>query len=176
MRSPAALLRRRDRGAGSSSGAHRFAAGERSTADLIAPTAIEEARDCLAIDGRLTRVLALTDYPRHVAPNWLGRLIDQGAPLDLSLHLEPLDSGDAVRGLTHRLVELQSSRLLDAKGGRIASAEREVAYEDAERLRDALERGDERVFSGGLYLRVARPLGRGGSTGQRRASRGRSAG
>ena len=59
-----------------------------------------------------------------------------------------------MRGLTHRLVELQSSRLLDARGGRIASAEREVAYEDAERLRDALERGDERVFSGGLYLRV----------------------
>ena len=154
MPSPAALLRRRDRGAGSSAGARRFASGERATADLIAPTAIEETRGHLAIDGQLTRVLALTDYPRHVAPNWLGRLIDQGEPLDLSLHLEPLDSGEAVRGLTHRLVELQSSRLLDAKGGRIASAEREVAYEDAERLRDALERGDERVFSGSLYLRV----------------------
>ena len=154
MRSPAALLRRRDRGAGSPAGARRFAAGERSTADLIAPTAMEETRGHLAIDGQLTRVLALTGYPRHVSPNWLGRLIDQGEPLDLSLHLEPLDSGDAVRGLTHRLVELQSSRLLDAKGGRITSAEREVAYEDAERLRDALERGDERVFSGALYLRM----------------------
>jgi len=44
--------------------------------------------------------------------------------------------------------------MLDAKGGRIASVEREVAYEDVERLRDALERGDERVFSTAVYLRL----------------------
>ena len=115
---------------------------------------MEETRREVAIDGQLTRVLALTDYPRHVSPNWLGRLIDSGEPLDLSLHLEPLDSAEAVRSLTHRMVELQSSRMLDAKGGRIASVEREIAYEDVERLRDALERGDERVFSASLYLRL----------------------
>ena len=132
-----------------------FAAGERSTVDLLAPQAIEERRDQLLVDERRSRVLALSDYPRHVSPNWLGRLIDSDEPLDLSLHLEPLDSREAVRGLTHRLVELQSSRLLDARGGRIASVEREVAYEDVERLRDALERGDERVFSTSLYMRVA---------------------
>lgn len=134
--------------------ARRFALGDRSAADLIAPAAIEETRTQIAIDGQLTRVLALTDYPRHVSPNWLGRLVDFDEPIDLSLHLEPLDSAAAVRSLTHRMVELQSSRLLDAKGGRIASVEREVAYEDVERLRDALERGDERVFSASLYLRL----------------------
>ncbi len=133
----------------------RSMAGERSTVDLLAPQAIEERRDQLLVDEQRSRVLALSDYPRHVSPNWLGRLIDSDEPLDLSLHLEPLDSGEAVRGLTHRLVELESSRLLDARGGRIASVEREVAYEDVERLRDALERGDERVFSTSLYLRVA---------------------
>ena len=89
-----------------------------------------------------------------MSPDWLGRLLTEGVPLDLSLHLDPLDSGEAVRALSHRMVELQSSRLVDARSGRIASAEREVAYEDAERLRDALERGDERVFSAGLYFRV----------------------
>ena len=99
-------------------------------------------------------MLALHDYPRHVSPNWLGRLIDSDEPLDLSLHVEPLDSGEAIAALTQRLVALQSSRLLAARGGRIASAGREVAYGDAERLREALERGDERVFSAGLYLRL----------------------
>ncbi|MPZ99102.1 MAG: conjugal transfer protein TraC [Dehalococcoidia bacterium] len=130
----------------------RFALGERAVADLVAPAAIAESRAQIAIDANAARILALTDYPRHVSPNWIGRLIDFDEPLDLSLHLEPLDSGDVVRSLTHRMVELQSSRMLDAKGGRIASVEREVAYEDVERLRDALERGDERVFSTGLYL------------------------
>ena len=132
----------------------RFARGTRSAIDAIAPDAIMEERAHVAVDGRLSRVVALTEYPRHVVPNWLGRLIDADEPLDLSLHLDPLDSADVIRGLTHRLVELQSSRMLDARGGRIANAEREIAYEDVERLRDALERGDERVFSTSLYLRL----------------------
>lgn len=131
-----------------------FRQGERDVADLAAPAAIVESRNEVTVDDTVSRVLALTDYPRQVAPNWLGRLIDFDEPCDLSMHLEPLSSAEVVRSLTHRMVELQSSRLLDAKDGRIASAEREVAYGDVERLRDALERGDERVFSAGVYLRL----------------------
>ncbi len=129
-----------------------FQRGTRSVVDLIAPAAIEASRSHLMLDGRYVRVLALAEYPRYVHPNWLGRLIDFDQPLDVSLHLEPLDSAAAVRRLTHKLVELQSSRMLDARSGKIASAEREVAYEDVERLRDALQRGEERVFSASLYL------------------------
>jgi conjugal transfer ATP-binding protein TraC len=120
--------------------------------DVIAPAAIEASRSQLMLDSRYARVLALAEYPRYVHPNWLGRLIDFDAPLDLSLHLEPLESAATIRRLTHKLVELQSSRMLDARSGKIASAEREVAYEDVERLRDALQRGEERVFSASLYL------------------------
>lgn len=144
----------RRKNAMAASAARRFAQGSRSVADRIAPSAIEESRFHVAIDERLSRILTLSEYPRHVSPNWLGRLIDFDEPLDLSLHLEPLESVDVIRNLTHRMVELQSSRMLDARGGRIASVEREVAYEDVERLRDALERGDERVFSTSLYLRL----------------------
>ncbi len=155
MRSPLHRHRRAPAAPHRSRGYDRFAPGERSAADLVAPAAIEETRTQVAVDGQPSRVLALTDYPRHVSPNWLGRLVDFEEPLDLSLHLDPLDSQEVIRALTRRLVELQSSRLLDARGGRIASVEREVAYEDVERLREALERGDERVFSTSLYLRVA---------------------
>ncbi len=130
----------------------RFELGMRSAVDHLAPAAIEASRSHLVIDGRYVRVLGLSDYPRYVHPNWLARLIDFDEPLDLSLHIDPLDSATTVRRLTHKLVELQSSRLLDARSGKIASAEREVAYEDVERLRDALQRGEERVFSVSLYV------------------------
>ena len=140
---------------GPAAAAETFAGGERRAGDLVAPAAVEERRNLLRVDSRWTRVLALTGYPRHVSADWLGRVIDSGEPLDLSLHLEPLDSTEALRSLNHRLVELQSTRLLEARGGRIASAEREVAAEDTERLRDALERGDERVFSVSCYLRLS---------------------
>jgi type IV secretory pathway VirB4 component len=130
----------------------RFHAGTRSVADVVSPAGLDAARSHLLLDGRYLRVLGLAEYPRYVYANWLGRLVDFDAPLDISLHLDPLDSGTTVRQLTHRLVEFQSSRMLDARSGKIASAEREVAYEDVERLRDALQRGEERVFSASLYL------------------------
>jgi len=57
-----------------------------------------------------------------------------------------------VKLLSHKLVQLQSSRLVDVRSGRLADPEREVAFEDAERLRDALQRGEERVFSVSLYV------------------------
>lgn len=150
-------LKGRRNGTSPSPSDERFQRGTRSVADLVAPAAIEAGRSHLMLDGRYVRVLALAEYPRYVHPNWLGRLIDFDQPLDISLHLEPLDSVTAIRGLTHRLVELQSSRLLDARSGKIASAEREVAYEDVERLRDALQRGEERVFSASLYLCLRAP-------------------
>jgi len=150
-------LKGRRNGPAQSPSEERFQRGTRSVVDLVAPAAIEANRSHLLLDRRYVRVLALAEYPRYVHPNWLGRLIDLDQPLDLSLHLEPLDSAAAIRQLTHKLVELQSSRLLDARSGKIASAEREVAYEDVERLRDALQRGEERVFSASLYLCLRAP-------------------
>ncbi|MEX1193475.1 MAG: hypothetical protein WED85_00230, partial [Dehalococcoidia bacterium] len=91
----------------------RFQRGTRSIVDAISPGAIEVSRSHLMVDGQYLRILALAEYPRYVHPNWLGRLIDFDAPLDVSLHLEPLDSAAAIRQLTHKLVELQSSRMLD---------------------------------------------------------------
>jgi hypothetical protein len=136
----------------------RFAAGTRSLADLIAPGAVEVARDHLRLDREYARVLAVTGFPRTVCPGWLGPLTEAGEPLELSLHVRPLDGSRMVAALTRQMTRLHSSRLLDDRSGRLADPEREVAFEDAERLRDALQRGDERVFSVSLSL-----LLRGGS-------------
>lgn len=137
--------------------AQRFVLGTRSLADLIAPAAVEVARDHLRVDAHYARTLMVTGYPRSVGPGWLSPLIDFAEPLELSLHAYPLDTGEMVAALTRKLVQLQSSRLLAARHGRLADPEREVAYTDAERLRDALQRGDERVFSVSLYLLLRAP-------------------
>src|SRR5579884_1653347 len=132
--------------------ARRFALGTRSLADLVAPAALEVARDHVRLEQQYARTLFVTGYPRTVGPGWLAPLIDFELPLEISLHVYPLESGEMVRTLTQKLVQLHSSRLFEARGGRLADPEREVAYEDTERLRDALQRGDERVFSVSLYL------------------------
>lgn len=125
--------------------------------EAILPGRLEERRDLLSLDGEATRVLALTGYPRHVGAGWLAPLLDGPEPLDLSLHIEPVDSREAVRSLTRRLAELESSRLLDARGGRLPSARRSVARSDVERLRSELARGDERLLRAACYLRLRGP-------------------
>jgi type IV secretory pathway VirB4 component len=137
----------------------RLALGARSVADLVAPGAAEVARDHLRLDQQYARTLVVTGYPRTVSAGWLRPLVDFEEPLEVSLHLHPLDTGQMVSALSHQMLRLHSSRLLAARGGRLADPEREVAYEDAERLRDALQRGEEKVFSASLYvlLRAASP-------------------
>ena len=123
-----------------------------SLADVVAPAAVEVFRDALRVDDEWLRVLTVIAYPRYVYPGWLDALVDLDEPFDLALHIHPLETPPMVRALSHRLVQLHSSRLLDQRRGRLADPEREVAYADVERLRDALQRGDERVFSLSLYL------------------------
>ncbi|MFN8472189.1 MAG: ATP-binding protein [Anaerolineae bacterium] len=130
----------------------RFLRGARSLADLVAPAAIEISRNHLRLDTQYTRTLVIVGYPRSVSPGWLSPLIDFEEPVEISLHVYPLETGQMVAALTHKMVQLHSSRLLAARGGRLADPEREVAYEDAERLRDALQRGEEKVFSVSLYI------------------------
>ncbi|MBV9170986.1 MAG: ATP-binding protein [Chloroflexi bacterium] len=132
----------------------RFALGTRSLADLVAPAVVEVTRDHLRLEYQFARVLAVTGYPRSVSPGWLAPLVEFEHPLELSLHIHPLETAVIAKLLGHKMVQLQSSRLVDLRGGRLADPEREVAFEDAERLRDALQRGEERVFSVSLYILV----------------------
>ena len=154
-------LRRRKSGAieALSHEERRFALGTRSLADLVAPAAVEVARDHVRLDYQYARALVVIGYPRSVAPGWLTPLIEFEQPIEVSLHIHPLETASVVKLLGHKMVQLHSSRLVDMRGGRLADPEREVAFEDAERLRDALQRGEERVFSVRLYvlLRASSP-------------------
>jgi len=132
----------------------QYVFGAQTLPDLVAPAAVEVFRDGVRIDDTWARVLAVTAYPRSVYPGWLATLIDLDEPFDLALHIRPLASGAMIRHLSNRMVALHSSRLLDERHGRLADPEREVAYADMDRLRDALQRGDEHVFSLSLYLLV----------------------
>jgi hypothetical protein len=132
-----------------------FALGPRTLADLIAPGGAEIRRDHLQLDAHYSRVLVVTGYPRTVAAGWLAPLVEElDVPLELSMHIRPLASGDMVRSLGVQIAKLESSRRVDMLAQRITDPERDIGLEDTERLRSALQRGDEHVFSVSLYLLV----------------------
>ena len=131
-----------------------FALGTRTLADLIAPSGCELRADHLHLDGQYARVLVLTAYPRLVAPGWLSLLVETDLPIEVSLHVQPLASAEMVRSLGVQIARLQAARLAALRGERVADPEREIALEDAERLRERLQRGEERLFAVSLYMLV----------------------
>src|SRR6266851_6334361 len=138
-----------------------FVLGTRTLADLIAPAGAEVRRDHLQLDAHYVRVLVVTGYPRTVAAGWLAPLVEElDLPLELSMHIRPLASGDMVRALGLQIAKLESSRRVDMLAQRITDPERDIGLEDADRLRNALQRGDERVFSVSLYLLLRAPTRR----------------
>lgn len=130
----------------------RFGLGARSLVDLVAPGAVDLRHDHLRLDRQYVRVLAVANYPRTVTAGWLQALLGFDTPIEISLHLHPLATGPMIRTLDQQLVRLHSSRLLDDRFGRLASSERELASADVEGLRDALQKGEQRIFGVGLYL------------------------
>ena len=132
----------------------RFEDGERNITDLIAPGSIEERSDRVSVDGRASRVHSLDSYPRAVYPNWLSPLLDGDEPIDFSLHVTPIPQREAARTLRRRLVQFESSRRMRMRRGSIGDYSDDIAYADIEALRAGLERGDERLFQVGAYMRV----------------------
>lgn len=135
----------------------RLAEGTRSVADFIAPAAIERDRDWIRLDRTYGRTLAVTGYPATVAAGWLDLLTGGDEPLDIAIHLRPLDTSKMVGALTHKMVQLRSSALADDRAEKIGNARRDLAYEQMDELRDALTRGEERLFSVGCYLFLTAP-------------------
>jgi hypothetical protein len=126
-------------------------------ADVLASASAVLTPTDVRLDDVYARTLAVVGYPRHVYPGWLERLIDLDLPLDVTLHLHPQPTAPMIRQLSHRLAQLHSSRLLSEQQQRIGRADLGVAYEDVARLREALQRGDERLFATSLYFLVRAP-------------------
>src|SRR5258708_27199361 len=123
----------------------RFVRGTRTLADLLAPAAVEVARNHVRLEYQYAGVLAVVGSPRTVAAGWLTPLFEFEHPIEVSVHVHPLETASIVKLLSHKLVQLQSSRLVEVRGGRLADPQAEVGFGDAERLPDALQRRRARV-------------------------------
>ncbi len=122
--------------------------------DLVAPAAFSESPSFVLASGRLARTIAVSRYPSHLHPGWLGDLQSLECDLDLALHVRP-SAGPAVMAfLERRVAELSSTvRASEQQGGR-ADPYRRAALQDALDLQDRIAQGSERLFDAGLYFTV----------------------
>lgn len=128
--------------------------GMSSVLDIIAPAAIEIKPNYLKLGNTLTRTLFVFTYPSYVQTNWLSSIINYDITLDIAMYIYPIGSKEMMTQLKKKSGQLQSSLSIEQEKGLIRNPELETAIENIEGLRDALQKGEMRLFQFGLYFTI----------------------
>jgi type IV secretory pathway VirB4 component len=122
--------------------------------DIIAPSSIKVDPESLNLGKKVTKSFFIFSYPRYLSTSWLSPVINLDTPMDVSLHIHPIETGNVLKQLRKRVTEVQAEIMAREEKGLIRDPALETAYQDLESLRDRLQTAQERMFKFGLYLTV----------------------
>jgi len=122
--------------------------------DIVAPSAVEIRQNYLRLGERYCKSFFVFSYPRYLSTGWLSPAINLNYPIDVSLHIHPVDSGQVLKQLVKKLTEVQAELAERAEKGLVRDPTLETAYQDIEKLRDQLQTARERIFRLGVYLTI----------------------
>jgi len=122
--------------------------------DIIAPPSIALASDHLKLGERFAKSFFIFSYPRYLSTAWFSPVINLDTPMDIGLHIHPVETGATLKQLRRKVTEVQAEIIEREEKGLIRDPALETAYRDLETLRDRLQTAQERMFKFGLYLTV----------------------
>ncbi|MFH1584825.1 MAG: DUF87 domain-containing protein [Patescibacteria group bacterium] len=131
-----------------------FEAGRMTSKDIIAPSSVRVHAEYLEIGGRLAKSFFVFSYPRYLSGAWLGPVINLDVPLDISMFVHPVDTGQTLKNLRRKVTEVQAEIMDQERKGLVRDPELQAAYQNLEELRDRLQTSQERMFRLGLYITV----------------------
>ncbi len=130
-----------------------YQVGVSSMKDLVAPSSLEVAPNSMKLNGVHVKSFFIFNYPRFLDSGWLHQIINFPTTMDISVFIYPEDSGRLMKILRKKIAEMRSTiRIQSRKGGTIDDIGVKVALEDAEELRENLQKGIERFFQVGMYF------------------------
>ena len=128
--------------------------GLNSVLDLVAPAAYEVKPNYLKLGNNFVRTLFVFTYPSYVQTNWLSPIINYDITLDISMFIYPIGSREMASQLRKKAGQLESSLAIEQEKGLVRNPELETAIQNVESLRDALSKGEMRIFQFGLYFTI----------------------
>src|SRR6266481_3058652 len=106
--------------------------GLTSLKDVLAPAALTFTNSYFEINGKFGRSFFVLAYPRFLSTDWLSPLINLETPLDMSMFIYPLDSGDILKKLRSKVGQLGSQMEINQEKGDVRDPVLETAYQDVE--------------------------------------------
>jgi len=124
------------------------------TGDIVAPSYIKIEQNYLVLGEQFAKTFFIFSYPRYLSVGWLSPAINLTYPFDISIHLNPVNSGSILKELRRKVTNIQAELIERAEKGLVRDPVLETAYHDIEILRDQLQTASERMFKFGLYLTI----------------------
>lgn len=131
-----------------------FHYGEQDHVDLIAYGGLEEQSSYLVIDGQYVRTLFISGYPYTASTGWLNMLINFNHNIDISYHIDQVEAAQALPKLHRKITELEATKRAAIKNGKIIGSEVLDPLESAIKLRDKIQRGQEKLFQVSIYITI----------------------
>jgi conjugal transfer ATP-binding protein TraC len=122
--------------------------------DLIAPSGIEVASNQIKLGDKISKTFFVVSYPRFLTAGWLAPIINLDKIFDVAIHINPIDSAEALKQFQKKVAEVQSQIMTREKSGMVRDPLLDTAYRDLENLRDQLQQAQEKMFAVGLYITI----------------------
>lgn len=120
--------------------------------DYIAPAAFSVTPQYVQLENLYAKTVFVYSYAGYVNTNWLSRIVNLDIQADVSMFIYPLDTGQVMEELKRKLSQLESTETIQQEKGQVRDPQLQTGISNIEALRDALSRGEERLFQYGLYF------------------------
>lgn len=122
-------------------------------ADLLLPDTLQERNDYLCLGyNKFTRTFVMTIYPEQTWVSWLDSLFHIGN-INISVKVEPANSGNVINQLTKKLVQSQSEYATYSRQGNILHLpELEKQIGDLEDLRMLIQTNQDKLYFATIFI------------------------
>jgi conjugal transfer ATP-binding protein TraC len=121
---------------------------------IIAPAGAQVTPSNLKIGDKLAKTFFVFSYPRYLATGWFEPLINLPNLYDVSIFINPIDTGTALKNLRKKAGQIESQINDEEEKGLVRNPVLETAMRDVEGLRDALQQSEEKLFNTGVYITI----------------------
>lgn len=126
--------------------------GKTGLLDIIAPAAFVVTPNHLQLNNTYLKTFFVYTYPRYLNTNWLSPVINFDMTIDITMFIYPIATKELMGQLRRRQSQLESTDMMQKEKGMVRDPELETAIEDIDSMRDALQKGESRLFQYSLYF------------------------
>ena len=121
---------------------------------IIAPAGAQVFPSYLKIGDKLAKTFFVLSYPRYLSTGWFEEIINLPNLFDISIFVNPVDTGTALKNLRKKAGQLESQRNDLEEKGMVRDPQLDTAIQDIDNLRDALQQSEEKMFDTGVYITI----------------------